>query len=309
MSTLREEALELIKKRSRRVVNIDEFLDNYCFDIIADTGGSIVSIKTIERLEKYSSTEARDLHKLSRLFEGPSLVISEKNKENYLETGIFYSKSGVKAVNMETFEMLIKGEKIPYIYKDRGGIYVKIDPSKLKRTRMEKDLSLGDIAYKLGVSRKAVYEWERGKMDISLDVAVKLIEMLGEDITLKVSLEDVTCSRSIASSSKERSLMDQAIIKLKEKLDKMGFTTLVFNKTPFNLGSIKNSNKRIIVKNLGKKKLDEEEARLVVRLAEVSKAKAIFIADKSNLREEDDFIILGKDSVDSIEIVDFLREE
>ncbi len=308
MSTLREEALELIKKRSKHVVNVDEYLDDYCFDIIADTGGSIVAIKTIERLEKYSSTEARDLYKLSRLFEGPSLVISERNKENYLKTGIFYSKSGIKAVNMETFEMLVEGEKIPYIYKDRGGIYVKIDPSKLKRTRIEKDLSLGDIAYKLGVSRKAVYEWERGKMDISLDVAVKLIELLGEDITLKVSLKDVTCSSSIAFPPKEKSLMDQAIMRLKEKLDKMGFTTLIFNKTPFNLGSIKSGSERIIVKNLGKKKLDEEEARLVVKLAEVSKAKAIFIADKNNL-EEDDVIILDKDSVDSIEIVDFLREE
>jgi putative transcriptional regulator len=53
-------------------------------------------------------------------------------------------------------------------------------------------MSMGELAEMLGISRKAVYEYEKGAMDPSIEVAQKLIDIFGEDIVERVDIHELT---------------------------------------------------------------------------------------------------------------------
>ncbi|MHA1244464.1 MAG: helix-turn-helix domain-containing protein, partial [Candidatus Heimdallarchaeota archaeon] len=73
-------------------------------------------------------------------------------------------------------------------YAHRGGLRVKIDGELLKEKRLEKNLSLSDLASEVGVSKRAIYEYERGGIDVSLDTALMLEEYLDEPLTIALNL-------------------------------------------------------------------------------------------------------------------------
>jgi len=117
----------------------------------------------------------------------PLIVAQYKGGEPLIE-GVVYDRGGVKAVNLETLDNVLSGREQVFIYEGRDSFRVSIDPEKLREKRLEKGLSLGDLALILGVSRKAAYEYEKGAIEPSLEKAEKLVGIFGEDIVRPVDL-------------------------------------------------------------------------------------------------------------------------
>ncbi|MGC9149030.1 MAG: helix-turn-helix domain-containing protein [Sulfolobales archaeon] len=131
--------------------------------------------------------EYHDLLASGALLGLSSLVVSERIEGEKVEPGIIFEKKGVSVVDTETFLGYVGGEKI-FIYQWRGSFYVKIDGERLRREREKKGMSIGEVAERIGVSRKTIYEYERGLMDPDIDHAEKLIEILGEEIIGEIDL-------------------------------------------------------------------------------------------------------------------------
>ena len=131
--------------------------------------------------------EYHDLLASGALLGLSSLVVSEKIEGESVEPGIVYEKKGVSVIDKETFLSYISGEKI-FIYQWKGSFYVKINSERLRRERERRGMSVGEVAERIGVSRKTVYEYERGTMDPEIDHAEKLIEILGEEIIGEIDL-------------------------------------------------------------------------------------------------------------------------
>jgi len=77
-----------------------------------------------------------------------------------------------------------------------------VDGKKLRQRREEAGISLGALAKELGVSRETVYRYEREEIEAPAKIAQKLIDMFGEDVIKKISIDKVHVSaEELASRS------------------------------------------------------------------------------------------------------------
>lgn len=126
--------------------------------------------------DKISKDEINDLKKFASIVGSIPLIITEEAEED-----IAIDKGNIFGISLQGFERIINGDKI-FVYRTRGGMFVKIRPEVLKRKREEMNYSMGDVAKMLGVSRKAIYDYENGESDVSIEIAEKLIDIFGPEI-------------------------------------------------------------------------------------------------------------------------------
>ncbi|BDB97809.1 helix-turn-helix domain-containing protein [Saccharolobus caldissimus] len=143
-------------------------------DMIVNTNEPTI-VKISE--DKITKDEIADLRKIAASTRSASLIITNEEEEDIVSV----KADNVFAMSPEGFRKIMNGEKI-FLYRTRGGIFIKIRHDLLRHKREEMGYSIGDLAKFLGVSRKAIYDYEKGDSDVSLEVAEKLIDIFGEDI-------------------------------------------------------------------------------------------------------------------------------
>lgn len=144
-------------------------------------------IRVVEDTSELNHKGFRDLLAGSAVLGVSTLVVSEKIDNEKIEPGIVFEKHGVRVVNLETFRAYLSGEKIS-VYEWRGSFYIKIDGRRLRELRERAGMSIGDLAERLRVSRKTVYEYERGEMDPDIDHGELLVDFFGEEIAGSLDL-------------------------------------------------------------------------------------------------------------------------
>jgi len=160
-----------------------------CFDLIAKQKNVLILVKLLENIDSLREDQAFELRKLSSMLAGLPLLIGRNiRSSSELEDGVIYSRYEIPAISKETLRNLLVHHLPPLIYAHRGGLRIKIDGELLKEKRLEKNLSLSDLASEVGVSKRAIYEYERGGIDVSLDTAMMLEEYLDEPLTIALNL-------------------------------------------------------------------------------------------------------------------------
>ena len=158
--------------------------------------GRRVLVKVAHNLQSIPRTELAELAALSETLGIPALIVARMRGETPLLEGVMYERYGIPSVSPETLDNVLSGRELVYIRVDKESYTVSIDGEMLRRKRIEKNLSLGDIALMLGVSRRTVYEYEKGTIEPSIDKAEKLIQLLGDEIAKPIDLfRPVTRSR------------------------------------------------------------------------------------------------------------------
>ncbi len=117
------------------------------------------------------------------------LVVAKRMGGEKLLDDVVYERYNAAVVTPETARQLLEGNEV-YIRKLRSMFVVEIDGQILRRKRLENRLSIGAVAETIGVSRKSVYEYERGRSRVHVDIAIKLAELFGEDILRSVDLAE-----------------------------------------------------------------------------------------------------------------------
>ncbi len=184
MERLLDSVLALLSRYNFRIEKLDypRNMKKRSIDVVAASDDKKLLIKIISSIDDIHYREAQELHGISYTLNVPSVIVSEIFNKNPMEDYVLYDRHGLPAVTPQTLESVLSGREEIYVYYKRGEFYVSINREKLREIREEKRLSLGDIALALGVTRKAVYDYERGKMDINIDKAEKLVDILGEEI-------------------------------------------------------------------------------------------------------------------------------
>ncbi len=142
-----------------------------------------IHLKITLDTEAVNRQEIIDLLGVSRTTGSKPIVVSEYEKRIDLQDEVIYEKSNVPAVNVTTLKKLLDESRDLYIISRRGDFFIRVDGRLMRKLREEKGLSLGEIAEQLGVTRKAVYEYERNAFDVSINYADKLLDIYGEEIT------------------------------------------------------------------------------------------------------------------------------
>ena len=159
-----------------------------CFDIAARKSKSLIFIKVQPDIGCVSPYDSLELRMISEHISAASLFISEKTREKPLEDDTVYSRYNVLAITPKTFENIVLRGIHPLIQAGPGGYYVEIDGEAIKKRRQELGLSVGEVAEKLGISRRTLYGYEKGMAKASVTVAYNLLCTLGVPVAKPVNI-------------------------------------------------------------------------------------------------------------------------
>lgn len=159
----------------------------------------VILVKLAYSTSLIGKSEREELKGLSSTLKVNSFIVAERKGDIKLVDGVVYDYEGSKVISVETLINSLEGD-LPVIYEDRDNFKVKVNGEKLRQKRELKGYSLGTMARLAKVSRKAIYDYERGSIKPTLDVAERLINELGEDIVASIDIFDP--SEEILSGSK-----------------------------------------------------------------------------------------------------------
>ncbi len=198
------------------------------FDIAVRRDNLLLLIKVISNIDGLNEETTREMQFLSKQLHGYPIVIGEKTRDHSLETGVVYFRYGVPAFDIRTMQDYFVEDLPPLIYAEHGGLYVNIEGNILKEERIKKNISLGALASMLGVSRRTISKYEEGEMAASVDVAVKLEEVMDRGFTVSVNLfeklhrNDAQKPETIPEHSNVFSILQD-----------MGFNVMPISQAPF----------------------------------------------------------------------------
>lgn len=216
------------------------------FDIAARQDELLLLIKVLYNIDGLNEETANEIVYISKHLDGHPVIIGEKTRDHSLESGVVYFRYGIPAIDADTLHDYFIEETPPLIYAAHGGLYVNIDGETLKNERNRKNTSLGTLATHLGVSRRTISKYEEGEMAASVDVAVKLEEIMDRGFATAVNLfDEVRVNEEI---KRESSCNDSTDIL--SKLEEIGFDVLPTWHAPFDAVSLssgrKNENAKIL---------------------------------------------------------------
>ncbi|AWR99967.1 helix-turn-helix domain-containing protein [Metallosphaera hakonensis] len=243
-------------------------------------------------LDKPSKDETKELRNFSAMTGGMPIVVTDDTEED-----IAIGKDNVIGLSVEGLAKALRGEKI-FIYRTRGGIFIKIKSEVLRRKRMEMNYSMGDLSKLLGVTRKTIYDYENGESDVSIEVAEKLIDLFGEEV-----IGDV-CDGSIPLlDSNEVQSMDTISSRIAKNLSEAGFTSTAFRFTAVDVVASKGSKKVLITIEPRSQDQLEKKFREASKIANELASQLLIIARSSSSAkkiERDGFKILATENIDSL---------
>jgi len=163
------------------------------FDLAARGKDLFLLVKVLSNIEGLNESTAREMRHLSVLLHAVPLAIGDKTKNKTLEDDTIYIRYGVPCISVVTLtDYLIEGLP-PLVYAAPGGLYVEIQGDLVRAHRLQRGISLGEMAKLLGVSRRSVSKYEEG-MNASVDVAMRLEGVLDVPIALPLELSRFSCN-------------------------------------------------------------------------------------------------------------------
>jgi len=204
-----------------------------CFDIAARKRESLIFIKVQPDIGCVSLYDSLELRIISEHISAASLFISEKTREKPLEDDTVYSRYNVLAITPKTFENIVLQGIHPLIQAGPGGYYVEIDGEAIKKRRQELDLSVGEVAEKLGISRRTLYGYEKGMAKASVTVAYNLLCTLGIPVAKPVNIFETPRSQRKTIIARARRIItkNRLLQRIFKKL--AGYNIVAVKKAPF----------------------------------------------------------------------------
>ncbi|MEM4699784.1 MAG: helix-turn-helix domain-containing protein [Candidatus Nezhaarchaeales archaeon] len=203
------------------------------FDLMARRGSSLLITKAVEELDEVPEEVSRELKRMASALSATSLIIASRKGGEDIEEDLAYDKMGIWAVAPATLSKAIRGEG-PLVYSKLGRFYVNIDGGRLREARERRQLSLGSLARLVGVSRRAIYEYERGSMDSTLEVAIRMEEVLEQGLAVPINIL-APAPLNASYTHRPGGSLDPLERGVALKFKVMGFKVFHFKRAPFDI--------------------------------------------------------------------------
>lgn len=250
-----------------------------CFDFAARKEENIVFVKVLIDIKDISPSDAIGLREAAKCFDCTSLIISDMNGNEKLSDDTLYSRYDVYVVTFKTLDDIVRGT-YPMIEATPGGYFVRLDGDEIRARRHDLGLSIGKLAGMVGISRRALYGYERELTRASVSIAYKLTEILGVPLVKTINiLRNSQNNHETDENSQQPSYIKNKIHKLIiDKFTQLGFRVTQLRRVPFDfVASCPKTNLRIIGSFLKKKRKDiDSQVEEMTSLGEVIKAKPVF---------------------------------
>ncbi|MBC7130228.1 helix-turn-helix domain-containing protein [Candidatus Bathyarchaeota archaeon] len=269
----------LLKEAGFKVSKIHAYKPS-CFDVAARKEKTLVLIKVQSDMSCISPQESLELRLISENVQATSLFISERNREKPLEDDTVYSRFNVLAVTLKTFKDMVLRGIHPLIQAGPGGYYVEIDGEAVRRRREELGLSIGEVAEKVGISRRTLYGYERGTAKASVTAAYRLISALGAPVAKPVNIFEHENEAEASEDKPKRIIVkNRLVVRLFRKL--LGYDIVMVRKAPFDFAiSLPDRDTCIIGGFVDEvNKTLPEKVEEIVSLSKVVEARPLLVTD------------------------------
>ena len=183
-------------------------------------------LKILNNVDSFQEEQANNLKTLSNDLDAKPMLIGLNTRREALSDNIIYDRFDIPTFSPKTLENIIHGT-LPTIFRFRGGMFVEIDPADLKKAREESGFSQSQLAEKVGITKKSVYEHESKKLKIVYKNAVRIEKALKTSLIMPLELK-----MPYAAKIKPRSAFEG---KISQNFRRMGFATDFVYQSPFNM--------------------------------------------------------------------------
>ncbi len=284
--------LKILQKAGFTVTDLVETKPR-CFDIVARKDDVVVLIKVLYNVDSLKSDMVREMKLIAKVLKASPIVVGEKFKQDFLERGVVYTRYGIPVINVATLYDIVVEGIYPLVYSAPGGYYVKIDSEKFRKRREELGLSIGEIASRIGVSRRAAKKYEEG-VDVSLENAIKLEEILGGDIVEEINVFEFEID--VDGSVNENYEGEEA--EIVEQLKCIGVKILPVKHAPFDMLTI--AEEEHILTGVKQVREIEKRASIIGRVSEVLSTSAAYIVERRVKTEVGGVVFITKDEIECV---------
>ncbi|NOZ76633.1 MAG: transcriptional regulator [Euryarchaeota archaeon] len=267
-----------------------------CFDLFARRRLLLLLLKVLTNIDGLAPQQAGDIQRMARMLSASPILVGERTREAEMEAGVLYERYGVPAVNPETLEGILKEGYQPLVISSRRGLYVNVDGERLRRLREERGMSLGDVARGIGVSKKAVYNYEQGTARPSFDNALKMEEFFQETVA-----EPVDITRAWRSGQETAASPQGTGHPVMERLQEIGFQVEVIKKAPFDALTLESREvmfTKIVKENIRRVR---EKARVICSLSRTARTGAFMVSERPEGRDIAGVPVIGKKELEGFE--------
>lgn len=257
------------------------FEHEYCFDSIVDHGSARIALKVSITIDNVDIQSREELTRICPYLRCTPLIIGERTRKTRLQDGVVHTRGTIPAINLETLRRLLEDEDFPFILAKKGGIYVMVNGDRIKETREALNYSRGDVAEEIGLSRRAVYEYERGTMTPTINIALQLEKMLDTQIVKPLNILEMVTERSnIDPPRKPIGRVASLATKVLEVLSRLGLNSTITQDTPFDI--LTSLRQQVVLSCLRQRLEHLEENRLLflAQLADVLREHPVVITSE-----------------------------
>jgi putative transcriptional regulator len=271
------------------------------FDLAARRDSLLLLVKVLKNIDALDSEDARRLNELGALFPATPVVIGESSGTTKLEPGVVYNRYGIAILAEETFQEYLEKALPPFLFSSPGGIFARIDGSRLHALREARALSLGALAAIAGVSRRTIQLYEAGA-GAEVSIVQRLEHYLGEPIALPIELFTSVggkSGRKVAPEAEEKTAdaeepAERPLVRTGDalrdgvfrQLDGMGWEVVVTVRCPFDaLGRTPpTEDVELLLTGVGSYRTAQHRAEVLHQLARVTESHAVFVVRDSAAR-------------------------
>jgi putative transcriptional regulator len=261
-----------------------------CFDIAARKD-YLMLIKSLINVDSMSEDQAQSLRAVSYFLSAYPVVVSVKNNRDFLNDEMIYSRFMLPVVTPELFGALVEENVVPAVQSAKGRHTIPIDAEALRQKRQQMQMSLEQLAEAADISKKALYEIEKKRVNPTEETVRRLENLLG--IELRDSYKLQVAERTLVRPKNEFQS------KVSKEFVRMGIDNSAVHSAAFEIVGKENFT---LITNLSSNSREmSREVFAVKKLSNVFGSKAAFVAKKSREHSVDGVPIVLESELPDIE--------
>ena len=273
-----------------------------CFDLVARKGDQLILVKVLANIDALSQEDAISLQMVAHFFNATPLIVGKKTRRGILDSGVVYKRYGVSSIAPTSLGDMIKEQKMPREFVQRGGRFVAIDGAKLKEVRLTHQMTQEELASCVEVPTRAILAYERDEMDMSTDVADRLEQVLETDLIIPIDvLHDRHVPQPLTKVRKIGNVPDLEH-RVNEFFERLGMQVLWTDRAPFHVAAKEKGPPLMSGVGSIKSWALQKRIEILKSVSKVTDANAVIIVEEGQADEQvSDVPVIRQLELDDIE--------
>lgn len=270
--------------------NFEVLTTDGAFDIAAKRDDKLLLVKILANIDGLNNEHAMSLRAVSYFLSAHPFIISAKNNRESLENNMIYSRFDIPVVTSELFTDIITQDEIVPLNSAKGRHTIEVDAKLLRKKRNELEFTLEQLANKIGISKKAMYEIENERVNPTKETVEKLESVLSIDLKKPFEMKNAPITYLKPKNDFQG--------KVSKEFSRIGIDNSSVYSAPFEIVGKENFS---LITNLSHNIRKVKGASIMKKLSGVFSSKAIFVVKISDEKSVEGVPVVLESELSDIE--------